>query len=563
MRWETGLEPSVPGHRLAVGATAGLFPGILLATAVSPAALGPPLGVVLGALYVLAVRPHEGTSIDGAFTAGALAVLAWATLGASALPLAAGEGPAWSPAAIGPLLPAFATWVLAGVLLGVLVPTARELVAALLGPEPDPGDDPAVETRIVVLGGGFAGLGASKRLEERFGPDPTVDLTMVSEANAVLFTPLLAEVAAGSVEPSHITSPLRTSLRRTRVVRDRAVGVDVEAGTLRLSDAERPLPYDHLVLAPGSVPDPKGIDEDREFVFDFKSLHDAVAIRNHVIDCFERAETAVDPARRRSLVTFVVAGAGFAGSELAGALNDFVRGTTVHYPSIPPEEVRVVVVHSRERIMPELSESLAAYARERMADRGVTFLLGERVADAGEGVVTLSSGESIESETLVWTAGNRPSPFVERLDVPKTDRDEVRVDATLAVEGRTGLWAAGDCAAMFDAETDERYPNTAEHALRAGRVVADNVYASVTGGTTRGLSYRSPGSLAVIGHQTACAEITDLRFSGLFAWVLWRGVYLSKLPGTDRKVRVFADWLIAIFFPRDIVQTADTGREGR
>ncbi len=563
MEWDTVTGRSDLLRRAAVGLASGLLPGLLLATTVRPPVLGPVLGAALGALYVLSLPPDDGTAVDGAFTAGGLSVLAWATVGASALPFVRGDGPAWDAEAIGALLPELAAWVLAGTLLGALVPSVRELSTAVVGPEPETTPDPPIETRVVVLGGGFAGLGAAGALEERFGPDPTVELTIVSEANAVLFTPLLAEVAAGSVEASHITSPLRTSLRRTRVVRDRATDVDLEGRRLFLEDAERPLPYDHLVLALGSVPNPKGIDPEREFVFDFKSLRDAVELRNHAIDCFERAETETDPERRRALVTFVIAGAGFAGAELAGALNDFVRGTTVHYPSIPPEEVSVVVVHSRERIMPELSESLGAYARDRMADRGVTFLLGERVADAGDGLVSLSSGETIESETLVWTAGNRPSPFVDRLDVPKTDREELRVDGSLAVEGLTGLWAAGDCAAMHDAVTGERYPNTAEHALRAGRLVAENVYASVEGETKHGLHYRSPGSLAVIGHQTACAEIKGLRFSGLFAWVLWRGVYLSKLPGTDRKVRVFADWLIELLFPRDIVQTVETDREGR
>ena len=324
--------------------------------------------------------------------------------------------------------------------------------------------------------------------------------------------------------------------------------------------------YDHLVLALGSVPDHKGLYEVREFAFDFKTLQDAIRIRNHVIACFERAEQEKDPRTRKSLVTFLIAGGGFAGAELAGALNDFVHGLLIHYPSVTPEDVEVIVAHSGNRIMPELSETLSSYALERMRERGVTFYLntyGEGV-DMRSGTVSLSTDETIRTETLVWTAGNRPNPLIGTLDVPQT-RGAITVDSFLSVSGRERLWAAGDCAAIPDPDTGDRYPNTAEHASRASKVLADNIHTTVVGGEKTRFGYTSPGSLVVIGYQTACVELWGRRFSGLFAWFLWRIVYLFKLPGTDRKVRVLTDWLIEIVFPRELVQTfgVDDKQEGQ
>jgi NADH dehydrogenase len=291
--------------------------------------------------------------------------------------------------------------------------------------------------------------------------------------------------------------------------------------------------------------------------FDFKTLSDAIRIRNHVIDVFERADREPDPEVRRPLLTFVVAGGGFAGAELAGGLNDFVRGMLVHYPNVPEEEVRVVVLHSRERILPELSEPLAGYALERMKERGVAFKLGTRVADARRGVVVLDSNEEIRAETLVWTAGTAPNPLLKDLAVEHDKRGGVVVNDYLAVPGREGLWAAGDCAAVTDARTGEPCPPTAQFALHEAHTLAHNIHAEVRGKAPKPFHYKGLGTLCVVGHQTACAEIRGLRFSGLLAWMMWRAVYLGKLPGLERKVRVFVDWSIELFFPRDIVQTIE------
>ena len=222
-----------------------------------------------------------------------------------------------------------------------------------------------------------------------------------------------------------------------------------------------------------------------------------------------------------------------------------------------------MLVHSRDRILPELSESLARYAQERMETRGVVFRLNTRLIDAGPGVVTLSEGE-IQAETLVWTAGTAPNPLVQALPLEKDKRRALVVDRTLAVPGRPGLWALGDCAGVIDAKTEKPCPPTAQFALREARVLAKNIRAHIEGRFLREFHFDSLGALCVVGHQTACAELSvpfarnkSVRFSGLLAWAMWRGIYLSKLPGLERKIRVAMDWVVELFFPRDIVQTIE------
>jgi NADH:ubiquinone reductase (H+-translocating) len=416
----------------------------------------------------------------------------------------------------------------------------------------------------------------AENLERLLGANRSVALTLVSDTNALLFTPMLAEVAGSSLEPTHISSPLRTSLRRTQVVRGRVSHIDLDKRRVALGadehatgkDAEagaiRELTYDHLVLALGSVSNYLGLQNVQKLAFDFKSLRDAMQIRNHVIDMFERADYEPDLARRREMLTFVVAGGGFAGVELAGALNDFARGILADYPNLRAEDLRIILVHSRERILPELSASLAAYARERMTARGVTFKLNARLADAQPGAVVLNPAEEIRAQTLVWTAGTAPNPLLRELPVEHDRRGAVVVDGTLAVPGQGGLWAVGDCAAITDAKTGNPCPPTAQFALREARALAHNIHASLNGKPLKPFHFDALGALCVVGHHTACAELRvpfaidkSLRFSGLLAWLMWRGIYLSKLPGLERKVRVLVDWVIELFFPRDIVQTID------
>ncbi len=569
-------------RRVLPGFICGVLCGIVLAGGFGSISVGLAVGAVLGTAYAVALpRPirDAGVAADRAMTIAAFGLPIWGVLNVVLLPLLAGQTPQWTAEGMRGLFPALVGWLLFGFALGLLTTGAVRLAERLFGvtrapPEPM---SPEVKTCVVILGGGFAGVSTAMNLEKEFRNDPSVAFTLVSETNALLFTPMLAEVAASSLEPTHISTALRSSLHRTRVVRAQVVGIDLENRRVKLSDRAETLPYDHLVLALGAVSSLPPGDGIAEHALEFKTLADAIRIRNHVIDAFDHADGEPNPARRRALLTFVVAGGGFSGAELVGGLNDFARGMLADYPNLSADDLRIVLVHSRERILPELSASLADYALERMRARGVIFELNARVSAARPGVVVLKRTElektdatkkpepillEIPTETLVWAAGATPSRLLKELAVERDKRGAVLVENTLAVRGHTGLWALGDCAIVPDAKTGKSCPPTAQFAIRQARTLARNLRASIHGEPLQPFHFDSLGTLCVVGHHTACAEIKGYKFSGFFAWFLWRTLYLIKLPGLERKVRVVGDWTIELFFPRDILQTIDFGPPG-
>ena len=559
-------------RRHAVGIFSGALASTVLIATLHYGLWSSVLGIVIGVAYSAAFRPTRQAYADSLMAGGSLGVPLWGLISVIAVPLLSSQMPEWSAEQMRQHFPALVGWVVYGASLGIINQALQDGAEHFFGPEPAPKVlAVSVSKRIVILGGGFAGMRTAECLEEKLRGDFSISLTLVNDTNALLFTPMLAEVAGSSLEASHISTPLRNTLRRTEFIRGTVAEVDLEKRLVILrsdagadgAPARREVPYDQLVFALGSISNYLGMTNIEKFAFNFKSLLDAIRIRNHVIEMFERADLVSDPALRSSLLTFVVAGGGFAGVELAGALNDFAHGILADYPRIHPHELNIILIHSRDRVLPELSESLARYAQEKMQLRGVSFRLNTRIVDAHPGVVLLSEGK-IHTETLVWTAGTAPSPLLKSLPLEKDKRGALVVDGTLAVPVRAGLWAIGDCAAVHDATSGHPCPPTAQFALREAEVLAGNILAQLEGRPARGFHFNSLGALCVVGHQTACAELRIpfvpgkfLRFSGLFAWLLWRGIYLVKLPGLERKIRVLIDWTIELFFPRDIVQTID------
>jgi NADH dehydrogenase len=554
-------------RRVLIGLVCGAVSSPFLCLAVRDIGLGMFLGALLGVAQIFAFFDlRGGSAIDRAMTCAALGLPFWATINVILLPLVRGQQPQWAAEEMRALFPALICWQLSCFFLGILSQAARELVQYFLGPESPVRaiSGPEKVTQVVILGGGFAGVTTAERLERQFRSDPTVSFTLISETNSWLFTPMLVEVATSGLEPTHITTPLRTSLKRTRVLRSRVNRIDLEGRRVHLNDdgVQTGFPYDHLVLALGSVTNYPSNTAVAENALEFKTLGDAMRIRNHVIDVFERADAEPDPERRRALLTFVVAGGGFSGAELAGGLNDLARGIIADYPNLSTDDLRIILVHSRGRILPELSESLAAYAMHRMRERGVTFKLNSRVVDARSGSISLSPSEEIATATFVWTAGATPNPILKELPLLHDSRGAVLVDRTLAVPDYGNVWALGDCASVPDMKTGKSCPPTAQVATREAVVLAHNIRAYLLARPLKEFCFKSLGTLCIVGYHTACAEIRGRKFSGLFAWLLWRGIYLSKLPGLERKVRVLTDWTLELFFPRDIVQTIDFNDSG-
>jgi NADH dehydrogenase len=412
--------------------------------------------------------------------------------------------------------------------------------------------------KIVIAGGGFAGLYAAKYLDKRLARRPDVEVTLITRENFILFTPMLHEVAAGDLSPGDIVNPLRRILRHVNVVQAEVNSIDLSAKKIRcaagIRNLELEFEFDHLLLTIGSETNFFDLQGVRDWAVTMKSLSDAALLRNRMVALLEEASLEKDEAKRKELLTFVTAGGGFAGVETIGAVNDFVRETLKFYPSLREEEIRVVVVHPGKVLLPELGEELGRYTEKKLSERKVEIIKGARVARYDGSVVKLTNGTSIPATTLIWTAGVKPSAAIESLDCKK-ERGRLLVNEYLAVPGLDGLWAAGDCAAVPDGyETGNFFPPTAQHGMREAITAAKNIQAAIDGRPLKPFVFTTLGQLATIGRRTGVAMVFGFKFSGLIAWAMWRSIYLMKLPRLAKKLRVMMDWTLDLLFGREIEQ---------
>lgn len=410
-------------------------------------------------------------------------------------------------------------------------------------------------TRVLILGGGFGGLYAAMAFEQR--RDPNFEVTLVTQENFFLFTPMLHEVAASDLDLTNIVNPLRKLLRTVSVFVGEILSVDTAARKVRVAHGfarhAHELAYDHLVLGLGSVTNFFGIPGLAEQALCMKTLRDAVELRSRLIAHLEEADTECATQDREPLLTFVVAGGGFAGVETVGSVSDFLQEALPFYPNLKAKMLRLVLVHPGDYVLPELGPELGRYAAEQLRARGVEIRANTKVAAVTPREITLSDGSKVTSFTLIWTAGTAPSPALNLVPVPK-ERGRVRVEPTLAVPGHPGIWALGDCALIPDENKPGSFhPPTAQHASRQGIVLAKNIIAAVQGQPPAPFRFKTLGLLASIGHRTGVARILGINFSGFVAWWLWRTIYLSKLPGFEKKVRVGLEWALDLFFAKDFV----------
>jgi NADH:ubiquinone reductase (H+-translocating) len=411
-------------------------------------------------------------------------------------------------------------------------------------------------SRIVILGGGFGGVYAARELERLKRSGAPLDVTLVSRDNFFLFTPMLHEVAACDLDITHIVSPLRTLLHQTDVFVGEVERLDLEGKQVVVSHGlERhthTLEYDQVVIALGSTTNFYNLPGLEAHALTMKTLGDAIHLRNRVIATLEQADTEC-VSRDDGLLTFAVAGGGFAGVETIGALNDFVREALHFYPRLREHAIRMVLVHAGGEILPELGGELGAYARAKLTDRGTEIIINARVTSVTAQGVYLATGRFIPSRLVVWTAGTSPHPLLAHLPCANS-QGRITVGATMAVPGWPGVWSLGDCAVIPDRTTGGAFPPTAQHAIREAVVLARNIVSSMQDRPLRPFTFRTIGQLAAIGRRTGVARIVGVNFSGFAAWWLWRTIYLSKLPRFEKKLRVALDWTLDLIFARDFVQ---------
>ncbi len=425
---------------------------------------------------------------------------------------------------------------------------------------------------VVIAGGGFAGIYCAQAIGRALGKKGRDRVAIVADRNYMVFQPMLAEVCGSSISPRHVVNPIRSLCRNVSVLRGSIRAIDLPQRRLALNagnfTGEINIGFQHLVVTIGGIVDLSRVPGMPEHAFLMKSVGDAIELRGAIIDRLEEATLCSDEAEARKLLTFVIVGGGYSGVETAGQILDLIQGIHKFYPRLAIPEFRVILIHSGPHLLPEISETLGHYCEKNMRERGVEIILNARVTAMTSSKVALGDGRTIETHTVVSTVGNAPHPLV--LDLCQKNNLEclkgrIATDSMMRVKGQKNLWAAGDCAAvplwdpvamqkkLGDEKAPAKFcPPTAQFAYRQGLLLGKNLADELAGRSLKPFKFTGLGELASIGHRSAVADIMGIRFSGIFAWLMWRTIYLSKLPGLDRKLRVVIDWTLDLFFPRDI-----------
>jgi NADH dehydrogenase len=415
-------------------------------------------------------------------------------------------------------------------------------------------DSQAPKTRILILGGGFGGVYTARHLETLCKRRRDVEIVLLSRDNFLLMTPLLFEVCSGILDPRHCSLPIRAFLRTTRFAEATVQDIDLERRVVHMTahGQSAELAYDHLVLALGAMTNQRMVPGS-ENAFTFKTLADALLLRNHVIECFERADEELDPQRKRRLLSFVIIGGGLVGVELFGELTAFVDEIMPLYRHVSRDEVRFILLQSGERIMPEIDTKLADYGAWVLGGRqGADIRTHARVRAIEPCKVHLAD-ETIEAETIVLAAGIVPNPVVAGLPVEKDKRGHIVVDGNMRCASHPEVWALGDCASI-PAPDGKPYPNLAQHALREAKLLGRNIHRVLNGQPPRPFIYNTLGMMGSLGHSRAFGKLLNLRVHGFVAWFVRRTYYVLQMPGWSRRLRIISDWTFALLFRPDIVK---------
>jgi NADH dehydrogenase len=412
--------------------------------------------------------------------------------------------------------------------------------------------------RILIVGGGYVGMYTALRLQRRLRSGEA-RITIVDPQSYMTYQPFLPESAAGNLEPRHLVVPLRKVLKHCEILNGRIASINHQARTARYEPAEgggRDLHYDVIVLAPGSIARTLPIPGLVENAIGFHTVAEAIYLRNRVLSRLDIAASTDDEKLRRRALSFVFVGAGYAGIEAMAELEDMARDAMRFYPGLTERDMQWVMVEATGRILPEVSADMAEYTVRQLAERGIGVRRNTRVESMVDGHVVLTDGTSVDTDTIVWTAGVRANPMLEATDLPLDDAKRLRCRADLRVEGVDGAWSAGDCAAVPDLTKDD--PNalcgpTAQHAVRQSKRLADNLLAALRGKDLTPYKHAYAGSVASLGLHRGVAEVYGIKVKGFPAWFMHRTYHVSRLPTLNRKVRVIADWTLALFFRREIV----------